>query len=340
MKGHGLNLALALLFSLLIWWAIGSHLTEQDQVTIDFRIEVPKDVIARYDGQPSTANTLVLSQAVRVTIQGPKEQIERIGQLGLVGQLALSEEQLQEAFERDPPYVLVDPKKGVAVSEPLEVVEAEPSQLRLELERVKDQLVRVEPGEWIGEPVPGFRRGKVEIIPNRVAVRGPASVLADSYRTMPIDLTGSDENFEADRPLDCPAGVVARTVRVKVEILPDLIEKELEFPITIMRAPGNDPNLEPVPYRIEPREGWFRRIKLRGPKQVLEVLEDDLDKHRLRPDPDTVLPLAYVRSSELPDQLKQPDRDENFRVDVSGLPPGVEVVETPVFPVNLVRVSK
>ena len=116
MKGHGLNLALALLFSLLIWWAIGSHLTEQEQVTIDFRIEVPKDVIARYEGQPSTANTLVLSQAVRVTIQGPKEQVERIGQLGLIGQLALTDDQLRVAFERDPPFVLVDPKKGVSLN--------------------------------------------------------------------------------------------------------------------------------------------------------------------------------------------------------------------------------
>ncbi|RMG13317.1 MAG: hypothetical protein D6731_12340 [Planctomycetota bacterium] len=344
MKDHLANLFLAALFSVMIWWAIGFHLIEQRQLTLDFRIEVPRDVIVRYQGEPSTASVLVLHQAVEVTLQGPKELIDRVNQLvDDEGVVRLTDEDLRQAFERDPPHLLVDPRKGVAVAEGLEVVEAKPAQLRLEFERVEDKMVWVQPGDIVGEPAPGFHRGEVSVTPRRLAVRGPASLLESEYRTLPVDLGGANKSFEVDRPLACPPGVEAQTlVRVRVEILPDPEERVFEFPVVLtLPKPQTSPDgstapIEPLPYKIKAREGWNVKVRLRGPKRTLEDLRRRLDRARLTPTGD--LPVAYVPASELPREFLQDDRDENFRVDVSGLPPDVEVVEPPTFPVTLVRV--
>ncbi len=343
MKGHALNMCLAVIFSVLIWMAIGSHLIEQDKVTIDFRVEVPDDVIISFKGQPSAGAALVLNQAVKVTLRGPKEQIDRLSQLVKPGLLAISSAELEEAFKRDPPSLLVDPRKGILVSDTLEVVETEPTVLRLEFERVRDHLVWVESGEVEGEPAPGFRLGQVTVSPRRVAVRGPASMLKNSYKTLAVPLGGANGTFEVERPLDCPAAVIAPRVRVTVEILPDFVEKELEFRVEIMRSANSpDAPLTPLPYTITAREGWTRKIKLRGPKQALQDLEDELDRARLERGIGSILPLAHVPRRELPDRLgsEEHDRNDNLRIVVSGLPPGVEIVEPPLLPVNMARVDK
>jgi hypothetical protein len=132
-------------------------------------------------------------------------------------------------------------------------------------------------------------------------------------------------------------------VRVRVEILPDPDDVILEFPVVLtlpkpLTTPdGSTAPVDPLPYKIKAREGWHVKVKLRGPKKTLEDLTRRLNRARLTPTND--LPVAYVPSSELPRELKQDDRDESFRVDLSGLPEGVEVLEPPTFPVTLVRVD-
>ena len=343
MKSHFLNMGLAVIFSVLIWMAIGSHLIEQDKVTIDFRVEVPANVIISFKGQPSTGAALVLNQAVEVTLRGPKEQIDRLNQLVKPGLLVLDSAELDEAFRREPPSLLIDPRKGIVVSDTLEVVETAPTVLRLEFERVRDHLVWVESGEVEGEPAPGFRLGEVSVSPRRVAVRGPASMLQNTSKTLPVPLGGANGTFEVERPLDCPPAIIAPRVRVSVEILPDLVEKELEFRVEIMRSANSpDEPLTPLPYTISAREGWTRRIKLRGPKEALQGLEDDLDRARLERGIGSVLPVAYVPRRELPDRLgtDEHDRNDNLRIVVSGLPSGVEIVDPPLLPVNMARVDK
>jgi hypothetical protein len=343
-KGHLANLALAVAFSVLIWSAIGSHLIEQTEITVDMRIEVPKDVIVRYQDLPSTASVLHLRQGIQFTIQGPREQILRTDQESLEGVLILDEEELRDAFLRTPPHIIVDPKRGVHAPEGLEVVDADPPQLRLELERVEDQMVWVEPGEITGDPAAGYRRGEVTVTPRRVAVRGPSSLLQATYKTLPVDLGGANKAFEADRPLDCPPGVVAQTqVRLRVEILPELETRTLDLPVRLSLPWPETPegSIEPLPYKIKARESWTVRVTLRGPNRILRDLEDDLDRKRLDPLYQAQLPVAYVPGGELPrEELSQPDRNQNLHVDIVGLPPGVEVVEPPAFPVTLVRVSK
>ena len=338
MRGHLLNAVLALVFSFLIWSAVGAQLVTQGRVRIDLEVEVPSDVIVSYQGKPSTGETLLLRDAVTISVRGPKEQIERLGQAGLVrGRVVLDRTQLQDALRTG--TLTVIPLEHVFVSDPLEKVSATPSKLELIVSRVVAPAVWVEPGELIGQPAPGYRVGDVSLNLNLVKVRGAASVLKqfpgtqdDPYRTEPIDITGARRSFKVERSVMTPEGVVALDgVQAQVEIVPVLVDEEVEFPIRVLRLPpkAGEPLL-PLPYKVETRDGWVKKVKLSGPKAVLESLKKDLNEVRLtgRFSPD--IPAAYILASDM-DHLGEDVLDIYF----TGLPEGVRPASTATFWVKL-----
>lgn len=346
MRSHLLNALLALCFSILIWCAVGAQMSTVDTATIDFEVEVPPGLIVSYEGTPSSQGRLVLNDLISVTVRGPKEQVDRLGQARLRGRFALTAlrpETIQRHLEAG--YVLIDPKAWIAVSKPLEVIETTPGQLRLELQRVIEAERWVAPGEVLGTPAPGHRLAEVRVTPRRVVVRGPAQTLGRDpnrpYPTEPIDLAGAQETFTIERAVRCPEGVSAgQRVQVRVEILPEVVEREIEFPLQLLRtSPDGSAPIGGLPFRVEAVGGWTCKLKISGPAKALEALEADLNRARLVRQFQTKLPVAYVSDVELLGIARpaQPIQD-HLAIEVSGLPAGLEYVEKRTLTVRLVPI--
>ncbi len=364
MRSHLLNALLALCFSILIWCAVGAQMSTVDTAQIDFEVEVPPGLIVSYEGTPSSQGRLVLNDLISVTVRGPKEQVDRLSQARLRGRFALTAlrpETIQRHLEAG--FVLIDPKAWIAVSKPLEVIETHPGQLRLELQRVIEAERWVAPGEVLGSPAPGHRLGEVRVTPRRVVVRGPAQTLGRDpnrpYPTDPIDLAGAQETFTIERAVRCPDGVSAgQRVQVRVEILPEVVEREIEFPVQLLRtAPGSvrptpgagslplvpgpardaTVSMSGLPFRIEAVGGWLCKLKIAGPEKTLESLKNQLDRARLLGQFETNLPVAYVSDVELlgTSSPSKPIQD-HLSIEVSGLPAGLEYLEKRTLTVRLV----
>ncbi len=343
MRDHFLNGLLAVVFSVLIWCAVGAQMSTRDTTRIDFEVEVPRGLIVSYEGRSSNQGRLVLQDVIAVTVRGPKEQIDRLGQARLPGRFPLASlppEQLQRHLEAG--YVPVDPKRWIRAEPPLEVIETNPPQLRLELQRVIEAERWVVPGEVLGSPAPGNRKGEVRVTPRRVVVRGPARILnvdpEQPYPTEPIDLAGAEETFTVERSVRCPEGVSAgQRVQVRVEILPEVVVRGIEFPVQFLRTASREEPIRGLPFKVEPIGGWRRKLKIAGPDKALKSLEDAMDRARLLGQFSSKLPIAYVTDVDLPalGTSGQPLQD-HLTVEVSGLPEGLEYVEKESLSVRLV----
>jgi len=335
---------MSLVFSVLIWCAVGAHLTTTGETRIDFEVTVPKDVIVKHDGL-AAADRLVLTDKIEITVRGPKEKVDRLAQMGLKGRLNYNQDTIQEVLRRG--QDTIRPQEYVTVPRDLEVIRADPKELTLTFSRVVEPSVWVEPGEVVGKPARGYRVGKVTLSVDQVTVRGDASILEQypgtrdrRYKTEPIDL-GNDAKatFKVERAIVPPApGIVpSEKVEVTVEILPDLVEEQVEFTVQLLYVPPKDlrsGQIDPLPYPILPsnnNDGWLRKLKLRGPRETLEKLREDLRQARIsgsigRRD----LPVAYFLTSDFSLEKMEPNQSERLDtgiIRIIGLPEGVEFID-------------
>ena len=105
----------------------------------------------------------------------------------------------------------------------MELVEATPSRLLLNLDRITEKMVDVRP-TLEGEPAEGFRAEKVVLQPEKARVKGGESVLADVefLRTETIKIGGISENMEAS------AKVIAEEPKIEL-IGPAKIQVTIEI---------------------------------------------------------------------------------------------------------------
>lgn len=328
MKAHVLNAFFSVMFAILILSAAASHLTTNASYTVPITITAPEQVEISYGDQ--SGNKLTLKEVVTVVVRGPSELIERHRQRGTInGDFTIP----QEDVDAKRPLNIEVIKKRIPEGLTLESVT--PSTLDLVYSRRGSRKVYVSAGQIIGKPAPGYRIGNVTCTKNLVSVEGDVALLdkypggsQDNlyYKTQAFDLAtrGSPPRSTitvqlAVAPPD-PSIYIAETVGVRIEIIPELVEEEIEFPIKFVRNPG-DEGVAPLKYRVTTKQGpWTRRIKLRGPQATLASIRDAI---RANIATDQV-PFAFVEDTGL---TAAEGDDDLLWIKFRGLPDGVEVVD-------------
>ncbi len=205
----GLRL-LALALAVTAWFVLS---VENREPTSEKVVEAT----VRYDNFPGLI-VVQRVESVRVGIRGPKSRI-----------LSLNPYVVDVFVELPYPasgsFDVPLTAENVILPEALEVVSIEPNIIHLELDVEKSDLLPVTP-RLEGEPAAGAKVRMAEVIPPRVLVRGPETMLntIDALFTTPVDLTGHALDFQeqaAVLPPDPLVNVVQPavvTVRISMEI--------------------------------------------------------------------------------------------------------------------------
>lgn len=343
MRAHLINALLAIVFSVLIWAAVGAQLSQTATLKVDYTIDVPPDVTVSYQGRRET-DALVIP--VEVVVTGPREVVSRFAERRLAAkheflytQAQFQEDvrsgQLRSQAVRDDVAVVLDRK--------LEVTEVRPAVVELVFSQVVIWDPQVKPPQAIGKPQPGYRVDKVVVPPpSRVRVRGPSTVrekYPGPFDVAPVDVTGMPPGLrqELEGTLQVPPeahGVTADgPVKVLVDIVAEPITKKFTLPVQIL-VKGERNDRVQMNFSVEPQgTGWEAEVELRGPEDLLAKLRDELDRERLNKTGAANLPRAYISAEEFPAQGGQ----NTVEVAIVGLPEGVTVVGAPKFPIRVTR---
>jgi hypothetical protein len=335
MRDHVLNALFSLAFAVLILTAVGSHLTTTVEFTVPVEINVPRDVVVSHKGRLSTNSRLVLEEGVRVVLSGMQEKVNAIRQAGLRVVWSPTGAELEEALKTGRFEIRSSEVIAKTLPKRIEVAKADPPGIELGFSRVVEGTAYIKEGQILGSPAEGYRRGDVKLNVTQVRVRGDAKALdADPgteqrpYLTEPIDLRQRPtENVVVMRKVVCRAqGVVAlEEVEVTVEIEPELVELEIEFPIHFVEAAGvGEAVVEPLGFKVQADgRSWTRRLKLSGPLLALTKLKAEMERGHIGGQ----LPFAYIRASQLGVRtVTQPQRNK-AKIRVTNLPPNVKLAE-------------
>ena len=98
------------------------------------------------------------------------------------------------------------------------------SEIKIKLEPLIRKTFRLKP-ILHGSPENGYRLTKITVVPSKITVEGPSSVVKtlDSLTTMPIDIQGASANLSVDAKIDYQGRALK------------LLEKNIEVRITIER---------------------------------------------------------------------------------------------------------
>lgn len=340
MRAHLLNALLAVVFSVLIWSAVGAQLSETKEVDVDYVVMVPPDVTVTYLGKHAAGELRV---PIKVEVRGPREVIGRLVPGDVQARRTFSHENtfLREALAAGGTRTLELGSSDVFVTRPnVEVVSARPSPLEIAFSQVGEWETRLLNPQLLGAPAPGYRVASVEVRPHRVWVRGPASIRdrqPGPYEVEAVDVTGErvpagkrTNELSLPRAVRTPLGVTCDTkVQVVVTIVPEPEVRELLFPVKVLLSHARGAGaaaLEPLAVSVEPRppvQEWSWPIPLRGAAADLDALSQRLDQERRSPGSVRSLPVAYVRFDSVKD-LPAGTVDD-LDVLVVGLPDGVAV---------------
>lgn len=142
--------------------------------------------------------------------------------------------------------------------------------LTVRLEKVSSKTVDVI-AFLQGDPAPGFAVAAVTLKPNRIVLKGTATMLAgiDTVKTRPIDLEAASESFKKEVPLNLPSSVaVAPPLRIAValiEIDERIITRVLEnIPVSAKGISAD--------HRIDPAA---ITLTVSGPEAIVNDIETD-----------------------------------------------------------------
>lgn len=201
----GLKLV-ALLITFTLWFGV----TGLSEPTTK-RLRVPLNLSVAADAQIVNSP----QQDVEIEISGDKRTIDQIKSSDLTATVDLS------AMDAGNWVVSLSPETTSVAPLParISVTDVAPGRIAVNLERVEEKEVDVS-AETIGEPAAGFEVYATTILPPKVRVRGPASVIREleGVRTDRISLAGKKEDFTARQvtimAADPPASVLNTVVDV------------------------------------------------------------------------------------------------------------------------------
>lgn len=190
--------ALALILAVAAWLFVTSSRTDVSETA-----ETTIEPSVQYNN-PGSRDLIVLDPVLRVQVRlrGPSNLISALSpnQVSVVVDLRDAEQGLLEV-----------PLSSQNVVRPqgLEVLSIQPNLLALVLDQNISEFRNVSP-RFVGEPAAGAVAGTPEVIPPRVLVRGPESILAsvDTLTTRPIVLDGHALDFEEQALVVSPSPLV------------------------------------------------------------------------------------------------------------------------------------
>ena len=264
----------ALVITLALWLGVTGLSTPTTK-----RLTVPLNLSVSNDAEITNAPI----QEVDIVISGDKRKIDQINRAELGASVDLTD---VAAGDR----VLSLTPDTVAVALPLGVrlEEVQPSRIAVRIEAVEEKDTPVK-AETAGEPAAGFEVYGESVTPQKVRVRGPASLIRtlDFVHTEKIDVGGATQDlYVRQLPVSAP-NPKAAVLNTVVDVAVRVGEKRIEKRFTVSSA------------------GRTVTAILFGPRSQLERLKpDDLRADITRSDsgddtPHITLPAAFEDSVEV-----------------------------------------
>ena len=202
---------ISLVLSFLLWLQVGSQQNFQRTISVPLEFyNLPADLEITGDYR----------KEVDVIIRAQR-RVESVGRMSAVIDFknASPGTEIVPLIERN----ITNSPSGV------EVLGIIPARLRLELERITEKTVRVEP-EILGEPASGYQLAAIRAWPSEVTVTGPESSVdkMTRARTVPIDVSGRSTSFTHSADLDPQDPRLRIDLSTPVEVEIDIEEERRE----------------------------------------------------------------------------------------------------------------
>jgi YbbR domain-containing protein len=190
------NWALKLL-SVVLAFALWLTLVPEEKIFSEKTLDVPLEI------RNLPAEYEIVQQpldGIDVTLRAPNRLLAQVAPPDIQVVLNLQRATVnQEDYPLNPDMVIVPPN--------VKVVRVLPNKVHLKLDRSKEVIMEVTP-VLIGKVKAGMKIERVEVVPSKVFVRGPESVIkpGDRVRTSPVDVTelAETKSFDADLILPKP----------------------------------------------------------------------------------------------------------------------------------------
>jgi len=209
---HPAYFLVAFIAACLAWYAA----TGKRRATISVRsakanltlVNLPSDIIL----------TSTVPDTLNLQLRGP---------LPVIGAASASMEVYLDLSEARPgEHVYPIDLSGISVPPEVEIIAADPSEIKINLERLRIRSLPVRP-QLEGRPAPGFKLGVVRVQPETVRIQGPDQKIAgmESLQTLPISIEGAIETLQlpVEIKLQDPFVRLLTPVplKVRVEIIPE-----------------------------------------------------------------------------------------------------------------------
>ncbi|MEQ1921748.1 MAG: CdaR family protein [Pyrinomonadaceae bacterium] len=226
LEDWGLKLT-ALVVTLALWLGVTGLSTPTTK-----RLTVPLNLNISSNAQVMN----VPQQEVDIEISGDKRKIEQINRSELIASLDLTDLTPGERV-----VSLTPDNVYVALPQGIKLVEVAPSRIAVNLEAVEEKEIEVKT-ETTGQPTAGFEVYSTAVLPPKIRVRGPASIvrILEYVQTDRIDLAGKKDDFTAKQiPVTAP-NPKAAVLNTFVDVVFRIGEKRIErsFTIPIAGEPG------------------------------------------------------------------------------------------------------
>lgn len=211
---------LALVITLTLWFAVTGLSTPTTK-----RLTIPLNLNISSNAQVTNAP----QQEVDIEIIGDKRKVEQINRADLLASIDLTEVQ-----PGDRVIPLTPETVFVALPQGVKLVEVQPSRIAVKLEAVeeKDVEVRVDTS---GAPATGFEIYTTSVLPQKIRVRGPASIVSmlTYVQTERIDLTGRNNDLLAKQVAVTSPDAKAAVLNTFVDVTFKIGEKRIERPFRV-----------------------------------------------------------------------------------------------------------
>ncbi len=226
LEDRGLKLV-ALVITFALWFGVtGLSKPTKERLTVPLNPTISTDAVIMN----------VIKQDVDIVISGDKRKLDLINRSELAAGLDLTEIAPGDwVITLSPDTVSVSLPPGVT----LDIVQ--PNRIAVKLEAVAEKDIEVK-AETSGDPAEGFEIYSTSVLPPKIRVRGPASVIQtlEYIQTDKIDITGKKDEFTAKQ---VPVGVSnpkAAVLNTVVDVYLRIGEKrgERAFSAPVTGEPG------------------------------------------------------------------------------------------------------
>jgi len=213
---------LALVITLTLWFGVTGLSTPTTK-----RLTIPLNLNISSNAQVTNAP----QQEVDIEISGDKRKVEQINRADLLASIDLTEVQPGDRIIPLTPETVY-----VALPQGVKLVEVQPSRIAVKLEAVEEKDVEVR-ADTFGAPAAGFEVYTTSVLPQKIRVRGPASIVSilTYVQTERIDLTGRNNDLFAKQVAvtspDAKAAVLNTFVDVTFKIGEKRVERLFSIPV-------------------------------------------------------------------------------------------------------------